>query len=227
MVNKKANVFCFPGKWDLLLLIKYFLSKTTRSSSTFPLFSHYFFLFFCLVTHRPSHFCLSFCFEISYTKASNRFLSIFHKCQCGPICWAHFHESTSSGTGSVNDSRGSWQNNYNPVGNAPLSVVSLASSLTNQIHCFSLLFKIALSVPGNSEHFLTDKSKVALPQKLPPRGNRWQQFSSFKSIIQELKDLVYLVNQLFWREKITIICFKCFAGKKLIKKMEPIQMVSV
>lgn len=136
----------------------------------------------------------------------------------GRYAEAHFHESTSSGTGSVNDSRGSWQNNYNPVGNAPLSVVSLASSLTNQIHCFSLLFKIALSVPGNSEHFLTDKSKVALPQKLPPRGNRWQQFSSFKSVIQELKGLVYLVNQLFWREKTAIICLKCFAGKKLIKK---------
>lgn len=43
MVNRKANVFYFPGKWDSLLLIKYFLAKLLLHPQCFLLLPIYFF----------------------------------------------------------------------------------------------------------------------------------------------------------------------------------------
>lgn len=63
-------------------------------------------------------------------------------------------------------SRGT-QQDYNTVGNGTVSVVSLASSQMT----FSLLFKIAHSFPGQSDHVLMEKSKADLPEKLLLREN--------------------------------------------------------
>lgn len=96
MVNGKANVFCFPGKWDSLLSIMYFLSNLPPHPLHFLFFvllslssssaSH----IVCLFTYEPSHLCLSFCFMTWYTKSSNHFLSVFDKFQSGLIRWGLF-----------------------------------------------------------------------------------------------------------------------------------------
>lgn len=62
---------------------------------------------------------------------------------------------------------------------------SLASSLTNQV-TFSLLFKIAQSVTGHSDHLVIGKSKAVQKQKLLLGENRCCQFTNGRLVFTEM-----------------------------------------
>lgn len=73
-------------------------------------------------------------------------------------------------------------------------VKSLASSLTNQI-TFPLLFKIAQSVTGHSDHLVIGKSKAVQKQKLLLGENRCCQFTNGMLVSLRWESRFCLINQ--------------------------------
>lgn len=162
MVNRGANVFCFPGKWNSLLFIKYFLTKLLPHPPRvlcFPILSVSSSVsrIIWFLTDKPLNFVL-FTFTTWFTKPTNHILKRFQNLGLDWCSELYSHESVVHGTSTVTVSRGTWQD-YNTVGNGTVTVVSLASSLTNQI-TFFLLLNIGHSFPGHSDHLVIEKTKA-------------------------------------------------------------------
>lgn len=136
-------------KWDSLLLIKYFLSKLLPHPLHFLFFIpflSFFFLPYSSFTHllvfHLLAFSLGFVFLFYGLIYKEKKQTLFSTCVSNLKLYpgtyeAHFHESTAHGTSTVNDSRGTWQNKYNTVGNSTVTGPGLQPDQSN--HIFSCL----------------------------------------------------------------------------------------
>lgn len=150
----------------------FWLSTSSPNYSLILYISHFHISFVFPLTGPPAYVCLSVPWPDTQKPAFQTYFTDFRAARYAE---AHFHESTAHGTSAVNDSRGTWHNNYNTVGDGTVTEPGLQPDQSNPV--FFLLLKIALSVPGHPDHLVIEKSKAALPQTLPLRGNACRRFS--------------------------------------------------
>lgn len=163
----------FPGKWDSLFLIKYFLSKLLLHPQSFPLPPIFFFCFLFSIFSNYLGLLLFLVHDL-ICKTQVNILKIFQTALCF-ISKNQLHIAQA-----VAESTSPWQN-CNSAGNVKESCLQPDQSIT-----FSLLFKIAQSVTGHSDHLVIGKSKAVQKQKLLLGENRCCQFTNGRLVFTEM-----------------------------------------